>query len=138
MQPGTLRIATDPASATVELDGEDVAGMTPLVVLDVSAGTEGLGRATADLLGRHVLRVSGDPPADAERIGHAAEAVAPEHVSHRLCPIDAGLCGRSHAHGRLTVEAAARSRASSPICYVPRREESLDDCALGAARCGAR
>jgi hypothetical protein len=61
-----------------------------------------------------------------------------EHVSHRLCPIDAGLCGRSHAHGRLTDEAAARSRASSPICYVPRREESLDDCALGAARCGAR
>jgi PEGA domain len=42
LQPGTLRIATDPASATVELDGDDVAGMTPLVVLDVSAGTHAL------------------------------------------------------------------------------------------------
>src|SRR4029453_5084724 len=30
----------------------------------------------------------------------------------RLCPIDARLCERSHAHGRVTVEAAARSRAS--------------------------
>src|SRR6266487_1707879 len=51
-----------------------------------SALSGGLRGVPADLLRGEVLLVGGDAPADAERIDHAAEPVAPEHVAARRSP----------------------------------------------------
>src|SRR5205823_2628167 len=51
-----------------------------------SALSGGLRGAPVDLLRGEVLLVGGDAPADAERIDHAAEPVAPEHVAARRSP----------------------------------------------------
>src|SRR5207249_11834206 len=52
-----------------------------------SALSGGLRGVPADLLRGEVLLVGGDAPADAERIDHAAEPVAPEHVGLRSSTI---------------------------------------------------